>query len=136
MEKLIHHWRHGFGSTYNPLRGEALGRISIVPDLETAIDDAAEERKPFVVGTSSRARAEKMVAYQKLNELIEKSTDPVLLLFGTGWGLTDETVARCDKMLEPIRGKADYNHLSLRVALGIILDRILGERGGKDERDD
>jgi hypothetical protein len=35
----------------------------------------------------------------------------------------------------PIRGKGDYNHLSLRVAIGIILDRIFGERGGWNERD-
>jgi hypothetical protein len=56
-----------------------------------------------------------------------------MLLFGTGWGLSNEIVDRCDKMLMPIKGNCDYNHLSLRVALGIILDRIFGERGGHYE---
>ncbi|MEN6615563.1 MAG: RNA methyltransferase, partial [Syntrophorhabdus sp.] len=50
-----------------------------------------------------------------------------------GWGLTEEVVERCDRMLEPISGAGDYNHLSLRVALGIILDRIFSQRGGNHE---
>ncbi|MGL5355525.1 MAG: RNA methyltransferase, partial [Cetobacterium sp.] len=28
----------------------------------------------------------------------------------------------------PIRGLADYNHLSVRSAVSIILDRLLGEK--------
>ena len=45
---------------------------------------------------------------------------PYLILFGTGWGLTSE-------ILEPIRGKTKYNHLCVRSAVSIILDRLLGE---------
>jgi len=30
-------------------------------------------------------------------------------------------------ILEPIRGNAKYNHLSVRSAVSIILDRLLGE---------
>ncbi len=52
---------------------------------------------------------------------------------GQDGALADEAVDSCDKMLVPIKGKGDYNHLSLRVALGIILDRIFGERGGSNE---
>ncbi|MGW8301987.1 MAG: RNA methyltransferase [Desulfobacterales bacterium] len=31
-------------------------------------------------------------------------------------------------MLEPIAGKTDYNHLSVRSAAAIIFDRLLGKK--------
>ena len=66
-------------------------------------------------------------------DIIQEGQRPALVLFGTGWGLAEEVVERCDRMLEPISGAGDYNHLSLRVALGIILDRIFSLRGGNHE---
>lgn len=129
-EKMVHHWVAGYGLTYNPLRGEALARVRIKTDIDDMIADFGVERRPFVVGTSSRERLEKKMTNTEFNGFIEGATQPALLLFGTGWGLTDEVVDRCDRMLEPISGAGDYNHLSLRVALGIILDRIFGQRGG------
>ena len=50
-----------------------------------------------------------------------------LLLFGTGWGLTEEVMNSSKYILEPIRGNTKYNHLSVRSAVSIILDRLLGE---------
>ena len=52
----------------------------------------------------------------------------VLLLFGTGWGLAPEALARMDDVLEPVRGTTDYNHLSVRSAASIILDRLRNGR--------
>ena len=90
---------------------------------------------PVIVGTSSRERREKAIGPRELYALTGMEGRPVIVLFGTGWGLSEEVVGRCERMLVPIKGKGDYNHLSLRVAIGIILDRIFGERGGCDERD-
>jgi hypothetical protein len=132
-EKLIHHWIYGYGSTYNPARGEALQKVRIVSTVQEMIDHIGQKGTPLVVGTSSRERPDKAMSYQELNSFVEQETRPALVLFGTGWGLADEVVNECDKMLVPIKGKGDYNHLSLRVALGIILDRIFGERGGCNE---
>lgn len=132
-EKLIDHWIHGYGATYNPARGEALQKVRIVESVQAMIDDVGKDGMPLVVGTSSRERPDKSMTYRELNEFIEKDTTPALVVFGTGWGLADEAVKVCDKMLIPIQGKGDYNHLSLRVAVGIIMDRIFGERGGSNE---
>ena len=131
MEKLIHHWTNGYGSRYNPARAEALKKVVLKDGVDEMVAHCQGE--PIIVGTSSRERPGKSIAYRELQILIEKETRPLLLLFGTGWGLSDEVVERCEKMLIPIRGKGDYNHLSLRVALGIILDRLFGKRGGYDE---
>jgi len=40
------------------------------------------------------------------------------MLLGTGSGLTDSVMDRCEAVVEPIRGPGDYNHLSVRAASG------------------
>ncbi len=134
-EKLIEHWMSGYGSRYNPDRARALTKVRIVSDIKEVMNEVGAASSPMVVGTSSR-QSSKSVAYDKLRTWITKEEQPLLLLFGTGWGLPAAVTDRCEKMLLPIRGNGEYNHLSLRVAIGIILDRLLGERGGHNERDD
>jgi hypothetical protein len=131
--KLVDHWLNGYGATYNPVRSEALKKVRIVSDFDSMVRDI--EGDPLIVGTSSKERQEKTIRSDELLASMETGDRPVVIIFGTGWGLSEEVVGRCDKMLMPIKGKGDYNHLSLRVAIGIILDRIFGERGGWDERD-
>ena len=63
-----------------------------------------------------------------MSKLIFEIEDPILLLFGTGFGLTDEVMDMSYKIIEPIRGNTKYNHLSVRAAVSIILDRLLGEK--------
>jgi hypothetical protein len=132
-EKLIHHWIHGYGATYNPDRGQALQRVRIMQDIDAMIADYGNDSRPLIVGTSSRERPGKMMSCNDFNSFVEQGRQSALVLFGTGWGLTEAVVDRCDRMLEPISGPGDYNHLSIRVALGIILDRIFSKRGGYHE---
>jgi len=51
---------------------------------------------------------------------------PYLILFGTGWGMTEELIGKADAVLPPILGENEYNHLSVRSATAIILDRLIG----------
>ena len=67
------------------------------------------------------------MSYEELGKEMVADDKPYLILFGTGWGLTDEVMDMSYKILEPIRGKTKYNHLSVRSAVSIILDRLLGE---------
>jgi hypothetical protein len=132
-EQLIHHWEHGYGAKYNPLRSAALKKVAIRSDMNEMLAEIRNDGEPVIIGTSSLEREQKVIGYDELHRWIKREERPFLFLFGTGWGLTEETVDLCEKMLVPIKGEGEYNHLSLRVALGIILDRIFGERGGKDE---
>ena len=134
-ERLIEHWESGYGARYNPDRARALTKIRVVGDIEEMMEEVRAAGNPVVIGTSSRQGSD-AVDYDELKAWILKDDRPFLLLFGTGWGLPPAVTERCEKMLTPIRGRSDYNHLPLRVAIGIILDRILGERGGDHERDD
>jgi hypothetical protein len=58
--------------------------------------------------------------------MLHRETRPFLVLFGTGWGLTEATLSQADYVLEPIQGRTEFNHLSVRSAAAIILDRLLG----------
>lgn len=133
-EKLLSHWTEGYGRSYNPDRAEALHTIRMARDLDEVLTELQAQASPVIIGTSSKGKGVPL-GDAELRAWIERDEQPFLILFGTGWGLPPELTARCNRMLLPVKGKGEYNHLSLRVAIGIILDRLLGERGEGDERD-
>ena len=128
-DKIIEHWEVGFGSTYNLTRKDALSIVALESDLDAvivAIEHATKQR-PRVVVTSARDGGAR-VTFAQLRAEIAASDEPYLLVFGTGWGLAPEIVDLADRYLEPIAGVADYNHLSVRSAAAIVLDRLRGAR--------
>lgn len=125
--KIIHHWESGYGSEYNPTRREALTLARICDVLDDVIISIEQEtgQKPVIVATSAR-RAGRRTSFTALKEMLHRETRPFLVLFGTGWGLTEATLSKADYVLEPIQGRTEFNHLSVRSAAAIILDRLLG----------
>ncbi len=128
-ERILDHWTTGYGSTYNTTRKEALALVAIEPDLEGALVAVEREtgRRPVLVATSAR-RSERCIDFGGLRRRIEQSAEPHVLVFGTGWGLAPPVIARADLRLEPIVGPVEYNHLSVRAAAAIVLDRLRGAR--------
>jgi hypothetical protein len=53
---------------------------------------------------------------------------PWLIMLGTGWGLGPDLLSAAHRRLQPIHGADSYNHLSVRAAAAVILDRLLGTR--------
>ena len=127
-QKIISHWTNGSGAVYNPARRSALKLIKI----KDTVADVAEDIKsiegiyPKTVVTSAR-RHTSNTSYEQLRDIL-KFDQPYLLFFGTAWGLAEPFISEADYILEPIMGPTDYNHLSVRSAAGIILDRLLGTR--------
>jgi len=124
-EKIIQHWQEGFGAGYNETRREALALVRTVSDLDTAILEVERDagERPTLVATSAKD-APGRTTFAELRERLKGSASPHLMILGTGWGLTREIVERADLVLEPIRGVADYNHLPVRAAAAIMLDRL------------
>jgi hypothetical protein len=124
---VIEHWRIGYGRSFDSRRVEALELIEIVTDLDTAVA-AAERvagRRPAIVHTS--AREEQGISFTAMRErMAQNDAAPFLILLGTGFGLAPAARERTDLALEAIRGPGDYNHLSVRAAASIILDRLCG----------
>jgi hypothetical protein len=127
--KIIEHWEVGYGSTYNATRKEALALVALEPDLDAVIVAIEREtgRRPRLVATSARPGGAR-VRFSALREELTRSAEPHLLLLGTGWGLTPELIRRADLYLEPLAGDGSYNHLSVRSAAAIMLDRLRGAR--------
>lgn len=125
--RMIDHWVRGRGAVYNPTRKEALSFVRIADSLEEVLQGIEQEegRRARTVATAARRYAQTR-SYGEMTELLHAGGDEhYLILFGTGWGLTREVVEKSDYVLEPIEGKG-YNHLSVRTAAAIILDRLLG----------
>lgn len=133
--ELLRHWQYGFGARYNPDRRQALGAIHLCDHISEAVTaiEAETGRIPRIIATSAKPCSH-MTGYAELRREIAEADEPYLLLFGTGWGLTDEVVAEADHVLRPIYGTGPYNHLSVRSAVSIILDRLFGEGGAEFTR--
>jgi hypothetical protein len=128
VERVIHHWVAGAGLSYNPTRGESLALIRV----SRTIDEADREISRLWSGKVERVATgaspfPKSIGFGALRKLIEERTKAFFILFGTGWGLTWDVKTSADHVLSPIEGKG-YNHLSVRSAVAIVLDRLLGER--------
>ncbi|MDH4099955.1 MAG: RNA methyltransferase [Nitrospirota bacterium] len=128
--RVLRHWTEGTGADYNPLRKEALSRVSVVPDLETAQQAIAADcdgRTATVIATTARL-ADDAVDYSDLRRRMAEDAGPFLVLFGTGWGMEERFLKKAHYRLKPISGPESYNHLSVRSAAAIIVDRLLGDR--------
>lgn len=126
--KIIHHWEEGYGSQYNETRKEALSLVGVGDTLDDAILEVERDCgvKPRLVATTARPGQDR-TSFAALKDMLKEDLHPYLLLLGTGWGLAETVLAQCDYILEPIEGDSDYNHLSVRSATAIILDRLLGK---------
>jgi len=127
--KIIDHWEVGYGSQYNTTRKEALALARICDTLDDAMIAIEQETgaMPVIVATSARSTGSRS-SFAALQDMLNKQTRPFLVVFGTGWGLTETILSQADYILEAIEGDAEFNHLSVRSAAAIVLDRLLGHR--------
>jgi hypothetical protein len=128
--RVVRHWQHGHGADYNPTRREALEIVRLERSLDGAEIDIERETGvlPRLIATSARELPGALDA-RELRAVIEAGAEvPYLVLLGTGWGLTETVLARAHHNLAPIRGPGAYNHLSVRAAAAVILDRLAGKR--------
>jgi hypothetical protein len=128
-ERIIRHWVEGAGSFYNPTRKESLSLVRVSRTIDEAEGEISELwQKKVVRITTAASPHPKNIDFESLKRLLKDESVPFFILFGTGWGLTGEVKDGSDYVLAPIGGKG-YNHLSVRSAVAIILDRLLGDRG-------
>jgi len=126
VTEICDHWLTGHGAGYNPARKQALELVTIMESVEKLITRVTQKRgqMPLLVTTSATVE-EKTLSYGACRRKI-KADVPLLLFFGTAHGLDQSVVRRADYILPPITGGTGYNHLSVRSAVSIILDRLMG----------
>lgn len=126
VERLIKHWREGVGSELAPDRERALRLLRLAESIEGAMASLTAECgfRPRLWATTARTGFDGLRHSKARSRLLQDPT-PVLLLLGTGWGLADSVMREVEEVLEPIKGPGGYNHLSVRCAAAIMLDRLL-----------
>lgn len=125
VTEILEHWKTGHGAKYNPSRKEALELVSLAASLEEVIERVTNNRgsAPLLLTTSAKVQ-EKTLSYEEARSKIEKK-EALLLLFGTAHGLTPQVMEMADYSLMPVGANTGYNHLSVRSAVSIVLDRLL-----------
>lgn len=129
VDSILGHWEQDSANAYNPDRQDALSIARAVDSIETAIADITkiEGQAPMIVVTGANFDSFDGDVSQ-LTKKVEESNMPCFLLFGTGWGLHEDALKKADFKLSPIVSKNSdgYNHLSVRSAVAIYLDRLFG----------
>jgi hypothetical protein len=128
--RVIRHWQVGYGAQYNPTRREALDLVHLEKTLD-GVEIAIERETgslPTLIATSAKPQADSLSPEQLRAEFESSGAAPYLLLLGTGWGLTEEVLSRAHRRMGAIRGPSTYNHLSVRAAAAVLLDRLFGNR--------
>ncbi len=127
LGKILSFWSSAEAQLYNPDRSAALSLISLCESLELCqkLITTQEGMQPITISTTARAIIGQ-ITFAGFSK-IKTGKRPVLILFGTGYGLCNEIHQGADYILEPINGEGSYNHLSVRSAVAIVLDRISSE---------
>jgi hypothetical protein len=123
VTRIREHWVDGSGARRIPDRKPAMEIVRIVDTLDTALGALGGAE----IWTTSAAPGGNL-DYETARSRLRSDGGPVLLCFGTGWGLARDVMERSAARLAPIRSPREdgYNHLSVRAAAAVILDRLLG----------
>lgn len=124
-ERIRDHWVSGSGGRRIPDRATALAILRIVPALADVVA-AIGPSEMWITAASSRGG--EPTPWSDARARLAAEGPPVLLLFGTGWGLAPALCAEAAVRVAPIAGApgAGFNHLSVRAACAIALDRLRG----------
>lgn len=127
INRILSHWKKDVNGAYNPDRQDALDITDYADSLEDVVKniESKEGVRPLITVTGANFKEYSLKA-QELKSKAELDNVPILLVFGTGWGLYASVLEKADIALEPIFGchVQGYNHLSVRSAVAIYLDRI------------
>jgi tRNA (guanine37-N1)-methyltransferase len=144
LNQVLEHWVRGAGGQHNPDRKAALSMVSVAQNLDELLEllEQKNGERPLLWGSSAdyarncpgarkgkkqRADDKRIIPFDEAGKILY--TRSAVLLLGTGRGLAPEALDKCDHLLPPLRRAAEYNHLSVRCAGTVLLDRLLGEWG-------
>ncbi|HEX7663360.1 MAG TPA: RNA methyltransferase [Polyangiaceae bacterium] len=129
VNRICDHWAHGSSGNRIPSRKDALALVRVVESLEAAVEAFGGRQNVEIWVTAARDVAPP-ITLKEARTRLESDGKDVLIVYGTGWGLAPAVIEMADYVLEPVRAEknADYNHLSVRSACAIILDRLRGVR--------
>ena len=129
VREIVSHWTEGYGGSVNPDRKNALSLIRVCQSLDEVVEEMTRKwsEPPHILATRARD-GQNREGFEEARKRLAEGT-PQLILFGTAWGLAPEILAKADGVLPPLKGRNKFNHLSVRSAVSIILDRLMAPEG-------
>jgi hypothetical protein len=135
VRTILGHWKEEVSKVQHPSRAEALDIVRYLRTFEEAFNEVSVEcggRRPFVVMPDAKDLPDAWSCEELRGKIEARDIEdrPVMIVFGTGWGIAPSFYGQVDRPLRPLRKWDDrgYNHLSVRAAAAIVLDRVLGFR--------
>lgn len=128
VQRLLDFWQEGPGVDYNQERHEAVSQVQVLATLDACVEHIRqhEGKEPLLIATSARTvQTPNSITFHDQGKVWSQNR-PVLFVLGTGRGLHESVLKRCDYLLVPVQGFTDFNHLSVRSAAAVIFDRWLG----------
>ncbi len=134
VKRILSHWNTPRSQEWHPDRYEALSRIQMLPYFHEVKADLAA-RYPGLrqeVAMPDARPLPNQLSYSEIRSKWENESEPSvkIIVFGTGGGVSEAFYPEVHTYLAPIYGplKAEgYNHLSVRAAAAVILDRLYGK---------
>lgn len=128
VKRVINYWVNGPGGMYNPHRKEALSLVRVADNIEEMIGAIEKEYNMHVKLFATDARPyPNMIDYDYAKSLLKQGDYQYILVLGTGYGIVYDEIRKMDYFLKPIRVSTSFNHLSVRSAAAILVDRLVGE---------
>jgi hypothetical protein len=132
VDRILGFWQSGLNRDWHPDRAEALGRTRLVASFEAVKEELTRLYPGLTIEVAmpdARALPGQLSYEQTRIAWAHEERGVKVIVFGTGWGLTPEFHREVNRFLAPIYGplgEQGYNHLSVRSAAAIILDRLFG----------
>jgi tRNA (guanine37-N1)-methyltransferase len=128
--RIVNHWKGDYGKLRNNKRSFALDKIKISSSVQDVASDISLNtgKKVKIIATTAK-NTDRSVSMSEFTKQMDDEF-AYLIMFGTGWGLSEELIDKADYVLAPLSYQTGYNHLSVRSAVSIIMDRLYNELGG------
>lgn len=133
VARILEHWQTDQSRQAHPDRSEALSRVKLAAcfeDVKHFLRDRFPDRPLEVVLTDARPLRGALSSIAYRSELAQASIPKsIVLVFGTAWGVSETFYPEVHRVLTPVygpEGERGYNHLSVRAAVSVILDRLFG----------
>ena len=111
-ERITNFWKTEIAQRYNPDRVNALSVIDYAFDIESVQQKINSQEEGCLTITTTAMKLEHQIVESDL----------------TGFNVFCAMPELADYVLAPIKGKGNYNHLSVRSAVAIYLDRLTSDK--------
>ncbi|GMT42661.1 MAG: tRNA (guanine-N(1)-)-methyltransferase [bacterium] len=126
VERIQKHWTTE--KTLKEMDGSRAVALSILcpaASVDAMLEDVGKRSKKVKILATSARQADDSISPHKFLQIADEA-DEWIILFGAAYGIAPELFMRADYRLSPIKGGGEFNHLPVRAASAIILDRLLG----------